>query len=90
MQCPRCNSSDVRKNGKRRDKQNHICLSCRRQFIDIYSQPKGYPAEIKQECIDLYLSGFGFRTVSRMTGISHSTIFSWVKQSIASPDPMLL
>ncbi|MGF1986690.1 MAG: transposase-like zinc-binding domain-containing protein, partial [Nostoc sp. ZfuVER08] len=26
MQCPYCNSTEIRKNGKRRGKQNHICV----------------------------------------------------------------
>jgi len=25
MQCPECTSADIRKNGKKRGKQNHIC-----------------------------------------------------------------
>ncbi|NET32889.1 MAG: IS1 family transposase, partial [Cyanothece sp. SIO1E1] len=28
MQCPECQSSHTRKNGKRRGKQNHICVDC--------------------------------------------------------------
>ena len=29
--------------------RHHICAICKRQFIDIYSPPKGYSNEIKQE-----------------------------------------
>ncbi|MBW4565320.1 MAG: IS1 family transposase, partial [Mojavia pulchra JT2-VF2] len=28
MQCPYCGSTEIRKNGKRRGKQNHICTNC--------------------------------------------------------------
>ena len=28
MQCPECQSSHIRKNGKRQGKQNHICVNC--------------------------------------------------------------
>ena len=42
MHCPNCGSSKIRKNGKRRGKQNHFCVNCGRQFIDVYSPPKGY------------------------------------------------
>jgi|GEM_PF-4575933 transposase-like protein len=28
----------IRKNGKRRGKQNHICTDCGRQFIDVYEK----------------------------------------------------
>ena len=37
MQCPKCSSSHIRKNGKREEKQNHICVDCGRQFIDNYT-----------------------------------------------------
>ncbi|WP_420093671.1 transposase-like zinc-binding domain-containing protein, partial [Fischerella thermalis] len=30
MQCPYCDSTEIRKNGKRRGKQNHICVNCGR------------------------------------------------------------
>ncbi|WP_420371223.1 transposase-like zinc-binding domain-containing protein, partial [Fischerella thermalis] len=28
MQCPRCDSNHIRKNGKQRGKQNYICADC--------------------------------------------------------------
>ncbi|MBE9005334.1 IS1 family transposase, partial [Fortiea sp. LEGE XX443] len=28
MQCPYCGSTEIRKNGKRKSKQNHICTHC--------------------------------------------------------------
>ena len=36
MQCPECQSTHIRKNGKKKGKQNHICVNCGRQFIDQY------------------------------------------------------
>ncbi|MBD1867050.1 IS1 family transposase, partial [Cyanobacteria bacterium FACHB-471] len=27
MQCPECGSTHIRKNGKKRGKQNHICVA---------------------------------------------------------------
>jgi transposase-like protein len=31
MQCPDCGSTHIRKNGKNRGKQNHLCVACSRQ-----------------------------------------------------------
>ncbi|MGD1899283.1 MAG: IS1 family transposase, partial [Phormidesmis sp.] len=31
MQCPECQSTHIRKNGKKKGKQNHICAECGRQ-----------------------------------------------------------
>ena len=80
MHCPYCKSTRIRKNGKRRGKQNHICVNCVRQFIDIYNPPKGYSNEIKQECLKAYVNGSGFRSIEGQKGVHHTTIISWVKQ----------
>ncbi|MFM7425731.1 MAG: hypothetical protein ACKO7W_12190 [Elainella sp.] len=80
MECPRCGSTQILKNGKKHGKQNHICRACKRQFIDLYDPPRGYPEHMKQVCRDLYADGLGFRTIGRLTGINHSTIRHWVTQ----------
>ncbi|HEY9880349.1 MAG TPA: IS1 family transposase, partial [Leptolyngbyaceae cyanobacterium] len=28
MHCPECSSTHIRKNGKKKGKQNHICVAC--------------------------------------------------------------
>jgi len=78
MICPKCQSTNISKNGLKRGKQNHICKDCGRQFIDVYS-PVGYPEEVKQHCVHLYLEGNGFRRLERLTGVCHNTVINWVK-----------
>jgi transposase-like protein len=80
MQCRYCASTEVRKNGKRRGKQNHICTACGRQLIEEYDPPKGYSEETKQNCLRLYVNGMGFRGIERCTGGHHTTVIHWVKQ----------
>ena len=80
MQCPYCESTEIHKNGKQRGKQNYKCVSCNRQFIDVYSPPKGYSDKVKTECLKLYVEGMGFRAIERSKGVHHTTIISWVKQ----------
>ncbi len=79
MECPRCNSTQVTKNGHRRGKQNYHCQGCGRQFIESYS-PKGYSDDIKRQCLTLYVNGMGFRAIERCTGVNHNTVIQWVKQ----------
>ena len=43
--------------------RHHICVICKRQFIDMYSSPKGYLNEIKQESLKAYVNGAGFRAI---------------------------
>ena len=80
MQCPECGSTHIRKNGKSRGKQNHICVACGRQFIDVYTAPQGYSDAVKATCLKMYVNGMGFRGIERVTGVHHTTVIYWVKQ----------
>lgn len=79
MKCPRCASTHIRKNGKQRGKQNHICVKCGRQFINSY-ESKGYSEEIKRECLEMYVNGSGFRAIERVKKVHHTTVINWVKE----------
>jgi transposase-like protein len=80
MNCPKCGSNNLRKNGHRRGKQNYQCQNCGRQFIESYSQV-GYSKTIKEECLTMYLNGNGFRAIERITKVNHNTVIRWVKQA---------
>ena len=80
MKCPECKSEHIRKNGMRRGKQNHICVSCDRQFVENPKNHRGYSDEIRKTCLKMYLNGMGFRGIERVTGVHHTTIINWVKQ----------
>ena len=82
MQCPSCGAAHICKNGKKRDKQKHICLAFKRQFIDTYicERSRGYGDDIKQECLKMYVNGMGFRAIERVKGVHHTTVIYWVKQ----------
>jgi len=80
MQCPECQSTHIRKNGKRKGKQNHICVDCGQQFIDCYDPAKGYSDEVKRDCLLMYTNGLGFRAIERVKGVHHTTVIYWVKQ----------
>ena len=78
MKCPRCSSERINKNGHHHGKQNFVCKSCGRQFVESY-EPKGYSNDVKQVCLKMYLNGMGFRGIERVTGINHNTIINWVR-----------
>ncbi|BAZ69386.1 IS1 transposase [Fischerella sp. NIES-4106] len=80
MQCPRCESTHIRKNGKKGSKQNYICVDCGRQFIDSYEH-QGYSEELKKECLEMYLNGLGFRAIERVKKVHHTTVINWVRQT---------
>lgn len=68
MECPECRSTRIRRNGKRRGKQNHICVDCHRQFIEQDETTRGYSDEVKRECLKMYVNGMGFRGIQRVKG----------------------
>jgi AcrR family transcriptional regulator len=77
MICEHCGSDRVAKNGHRHNKQRYICRACGKQFADEYSS-RGYPPEIKQQCLALHQQGMSFRAIERQTGVSHNTVINWV------------
>ena len=59
MNCPECKSTHINKNGKKKGKQNYLCVQCGRQFITEYNHHQGYSDEFKRECLKLYVNGMG-------------------------------
>lgn len=68
MECPRCQSSNTRKDGHQSGKQRWECKDCGR-------------TQVKQICLKMYLNGMGFRGIERVIGIHHTTIMNWVAAS---------
>lgn len=81
--CPRCQSTQISKNGFRGKKQNYRCRECRRQFIDNPQSHRGYSDDVRESCLKMYLNGLGFRAIERVTGVHHTTVGLWVKQADA-------
>ena len=80
INCPKCGTNEIRKNGHRKDKQNYQCKHCGRQFIESYSE-RGYPKQVKEDCLTMYLNGNGFRAIERITKVNHNTVIRWVRQA---------
>jgi AcrR family transcriptional regulator/transposase-like protein len=80
MICPDCQSDQIAKNGHHQGKQRHVCRECRRQFMGDYVD-RGYPPEIRQQCLDLRQQGLSFREIERQTGVNHNTVINWVKNT---------
>jgi len=53
MQCPECKSTHIRKKGKKKGKQNHICVQCGRQFINQYESHRGDNESLKRDCLKM-------------------------------------
>ena len=51
MECPRCESDQVRKNGRPNGRQRYLCKACRQQFFE----PAG-PPSLSPKCTETRLS----------------------------------
>jgi hypothetical protein len=51
MECPRCESDQVRKNGRPKGRQRYLCKACRKQFFE----PPGSPS-LSRKCTETRLS----------------------------------
>jgi transposase-like protein len=80
MKCPRCESTEISKNGTRNNKQNFVCKQCGRQFVE-YSSARGYSAEIRQICLRMRRQGMAYRKIEELTGVSHNTVIVWDKEA---------
>ncbi|WP_416245406.1 IS1 family transposase [Crocosphaera sp. XPORK-15E] len=81
MNCPKCNSNNIRKNGHRRGKQNYQCKTCGRQYKHEFHSELGYSKKVKENCLTMYLNGNGFRAIERITKVNHNTVIRWVRQT---------
>lgn len=78
--CPRCKQTTRQnKAGKTEaDSQRYRCMHCGKKYTP---EPKeqGYSEEIRQQALQLYVDGLGFRKIGRHLGIHHRTVALWVK-----------
>ena len=76
LYCPKCGSSNIRKNGHRGQKQNYQCKDCKRQFVEFYSEV-GYSKEFKEECLRMYVNGNGFRAIEKIKKVNRNTVIGY-------------
>lgn len=78
-QCPKCNSSQIVKHGIVKSRQRYTCKECNYNFT-VPKLGKVLEKIYIVRALQLYLEGLGFRSISRVLGISHVTIINWIKK----------
>jgi transposase-like protein len=89
IQCWRCGSIRVVKNGIKRGKQAYICRDCGRRFTE-YGLLRGsrYSPEMVSLTLDLYFSGMSERKISRTlnshfgTKMVGATVHKWIQKFV--------
>ncbi len=88
MECPQCQSTEIRKNGRRQERQCYQCKACGRQFLESYRSWQ-YSEDVKALCLRMHRSGMGLRSIERATGIHNTTLMHWVHEAEGHPaDPL--
>lgn len=64
--------------------QNQTSRKSSRQAIEV-NIDQDYPQDVRKKCLRLYLEGYGFRRIERLTGVSRHTVINWVKEARRSP-----
>ena len=83
-QCPRCQSSEVIKNGRiHNGKQNYKCRSCARQFV-LNPEQKRIPPETWALVDRLLLERLPLAGIARVTNISERWLQHYVNEKYAA------
>jgi len=78
MNCPKCKSNHSRKDGIVKGKQRFKCKDCNHRFT-VELKSTAQPESVKRQALELYLEGLGFRSIGRFLGISHVSVYNWIK-----------
>jgi len=78
MDCPKCQNHKSVKDGIVKGKQRYKCKSCNYRYtVELKSTAK--PKNTKRQALELYLEGLGFRSIGRFLGVSHVSVYQWIK-----------
>jgi len=78
LHCPDCQSTDIKKNGKKPSKkQNYLCKTCGRQFIGDHAlKYKGWHSELIHKILLMLVRGVGIRDIAAIERISIKKVLS--------------
>ena len=78
MECIKCKSSRLIKNGIVRSLQRYQCKSCGYNCT-VIQKSTAFSAHVKQQALHMYLEGAGFRAIARVLKVSHVSVYRWIK-----------
>jgi len=84
VHCPHCQSTDVKKHGtSSHGKRRYRCLNLDCPY-ETFSTTVDYPGrrrEVKQQIVEMTLSGSGVRDIARVLHVSTATVIQELKKS---------
>jgi transposase len=79
MNCPKCKSSNHKKDGQIGERQRYKCHDCGYNYT-VELKSTSSPTSVKRQALQLYLEGLGFRSIGRVLGVSHVSVQNWIKK----------
>jgi transposase len=79
MNCPKCKSSNHKKNGKVNGRQRYKCHDCGYNYT-VEMKSTASSTSVKRQALQLYLEGLGFRSIGRFLGVSHVSVYNWIRK----------
>ena len=76
--CPRCGGAALIKSGHACGRQRWRCKGCGRQFTR--TTPRGKPAALKREAVELYCAGLSMNAIARRFGVAAQTVLRGVRE----------
>jgi transposase-like protein len=86
MECKKCKSEKIKKNGKRHGKQRYMCKECGKTFNATAPQ---YTREDKERALMMYMNNCGVRKTALFIGCSPTSVVNWVRESKRKIDKSL-
>lgn len=85
--CPRCGSAEVIRHGKAANgKQRYRCHGCRSTFCED-PEPPGYTEQEKAQILAAYQERTSLRGLTRIFGVSRTTVSAWLKEQAEALPP---
>ena len=79
MQCLKCSSEAIVKNGFMKKAQRYKCKLCGYQFTT-KTTPRGKPLKDKILALTLYLSGLSMNMTGQIVNVSTQSVMRWIRQ----------
>lgn len=79
QECPNCqnNEGQIKTGRNRSGTQRILCRNCGITYT-IEAKGRGYPEEVREKAVRMYVEGNNFRRIGRLLGVNHQSVVNWV------------
>jgi transposase-like protein len=77
--CPHCRSPyrQIKWGRTPAGSQKYRCQDCLRVYTP-HRKPYGYPEDVRQTAVQMYVEGANLRQIARALGVNHQSVSNWI------------